>query len=107
MCFMSTHDEGEIFMQTSNITQQAKNRGANNGSNNSDYAYGTRPFLKKSPLGLKEFELIKQTVMWTDDDTKYIKMSAEVLEDQSDAILDVWYDFFMATPHLAKYFGRD
>ena len=31
-------------------------------------------------------------------------MSAEVLKDQTDAILDVWYGFVGGTPHLLHYF---
>src|SRR5207253_6657291 len=62
--------------------------------------------VAKSPLSLKELQLLKDTVLWTDEDTKYIRMSREVLEDQTDDILDVWYSFVKVSPQLAVFFGN-
>lgn len=68
------------------------------------YTYGAREVVK-SPVSLKEFELLKNTILWTDEDEKYIRMSREVLEDQTDDILDVWYSFIKVEPQLAIYFS--
>ncbi|WP_413287748.1 protoglobin domain-containing protein [Bdellovibrio sp. HCB337] len=70
------------------------------------YTYGSKQ-VATSPLSLEDLELLKQTVLWTDEDTKYMRMSKEVLEDQTDQILDVWYSFVKVTPHLAMYFGHN
>jgi len=69
------------------------------------YTYGSKE-IRHSPVSLKEFELLKNTVLWTDEDEKYIRMSREVLEDQTDDILDVWYSFIKVEPHLAVYFSH-
>ncbi len=69
------------------------------------YTYGDKE-LTKSPLSLKDFELLKSTVLWTEEDLKYIRMSREVLEDQTDDILDVWYSFIKVYPHLTAYFAN-
>lgn len=69
------------------------------------YTYGSHE-VARSPISLKEFELLKNTVLWTDEDEKYIRMSREVLEDQTDDILDVWYSFIKVEPHLAVYFSH-
>lgn len=68
------------------------------------YTYGTSE-VAQSPLSLHELELLKETVLWTDEDTKYMRMSREVLEEQTDDILDVWFSFMKVTPQLAAFFS--
>ena len=61
-----------------------------------------------SQINLEEFELLKETVMFTEDDEKYLKMAGEILVDQVEDILDVWYGFVGSHPHLLYYFtGKD
>lgn len=69
------------------------------------YTYGTEA-VPRSPLTMAEFELLKKTVLFEDEDVKYLRMSKEVLEDQVEAVLDVWYGFVASHPHLVYYFGR-
>ena len=69
------------------------------------YRYGD-PKLEKSPVTLQELELLKKTVLFTDEDVKYLRMAGEVLVPQTDAILDVWYGFVGANPHLIHYFAN-
>lgn len=69
------------------------------------YTYGAST-LPPSPLSREEFELLKKTVLFTDDDVGYLKMSHEVLAPQTDAILDVWYGFVASQPQLLYYFSR-
>jgi hypothetical protein len=59
-----------------------------------------------APITLADLELLKKTVLFTDDDVKHLKMSREVLKDQADAILDVWYGFVGSHPHLLMYFAN-
>lgn len=68
------------------------------------YTYGTNA-VARSPLTLEDLNLLKQTVLFTEDDEKYLRLAGEVLADQIDAILDVWYSFVDSHPHLAQYFS--
>ena len=63
------------------------------------------PDLPKSPLTQAEFDLLRQTVLFTDEDVRYLRMAGDVLADQIEAILDVWYGFVGAHPHLLAYFS--
>lgn len=68
------------------------------------YTYGTVE-AAKSPVSPADFDLLKQTVLFTDDDVKALRMAGEVLADQIEAVLDVWYGFVGGHPHLAAYFS--
>ncbi|MEM1544424.1 MAG: protoglobin domain-containing protein [Candidatus Bathyarchaeia archaeon] len=68
------------------------------------YTYGTDA-VARSPLSDEEFELLKQSVMFTDEDERYLKMAGEVLADQIDEILDLWYGWVGSHPHLVYYFS--
>lgn len=68
------------------------------------YTYGTDA-VAHSPLSLHDLELLKQTVLFSQDDEKYLRMAGEVLGDQIDAVLDLWYSFVGSHPHLAAYFS--
>lgn len=96
-------------MQHSGTTHHEKVRKAkmplHGGQGIPGYTYGSKE-VTKSPVSLKEFELLKNTVLWTDEDEKYIRMSREVLADQTDDILDVWYSFVKVEPHLAVFFSH-
>ncbi|MEP6865985.1 MAG: protoglobin domain-containing protein [Deltaproteobacteria bacterium] len=67
------------------------------------YALGSAT-LPASPVSLAEFELMKNSALFGDDDIAALRQSLEVLEDQTEAILDVWYGFVGANPHLLKSF---
>ena len=67
------------------------------------YTYGTAE-VAQSPVSMEEFELLKQTVLFTEEDEKYLRMAGEVLADQVDEILDLWYNFVGSHAHLVYYF---
>jgi hypothetical protein len=67
------------------------------------YTYGTTA-VAPSPVSLADFEKLKATVLFTDEDACYLHMAGDVLADQADEILDVWYGFAGARPHLLYYF---
>jgi hypothetical protein len=67
------------------------------------YSYGK---TAQSPLTVEEFELLKKTVLFTDEDSKYLQKASEILKPQVNDILDLWYGFVGSNPHLLKYFGR-
>ncbi len=66
------------------------------------YTYGSVP---QSPVTLKELEELKKAVLFSAEDEKYLKLAGEVLKDQIDAILDLWYGFVGSHPHLVYYFS--
>lgn len=68
------------------------------------YTHGS-PELKRSPVTLEEFELLKQSVLFGPSDIEALQMSRAVLEPQVEAILDVWYGFVASTPQLVRYFS--
>lgn len=82
---------------------------ANSGSANSPqsqipgYTYGQKS-VATAPYTLKDLESLKKTLLFTDDDVLYLRKSKEILADQTDAILDVWYGFVASTPELVEYF---
>ncbi|MFY8036471.1 MAG: protoglobin domain-containing protein [Cyclobacteriaceae bacterium] len=67
------------------------------------YTYGA---VAQSPVSIAELALLKQTVLFTEEDEKYLRLAGEVLKDQTDAILDVWYGFVGSHEHLVAYFGK-
>ncbi len=67
------------------------------------YAYG-HASLAKAPYGVADLEALKKTMLFTDEDVRYLRMSKAILADQTDAILDVWYGFVAATPELVTFF---
>lgn len=70
------------------------------------YTLGTAA-VPHAPLTLEDFELMKKTALFGDDDVRYLRMSKDVLEDQVEDVLDVWYGFVAANPHLLHTFvGR-
>lgn len=69
------------------------------------YAYGKKS-VPKSPISVADFELMKKSVLFGDEDVKALKMSYDVLKDQTDAVLDVWYGFVGSNPQLVQFFGN-
>ncbi|RMG39113.1 MAG: protogloblin ApPgb [Planctomycetota bacterium] len=68
------------------------------------YRFGD-PSLKPSPVTPDEFELLKKTVLFTEEDERYLRMAGDVLEDQVEDVLDLWYGFVASHPHLVQYFA--
>ena len=70
------------------------------------YEFGTRGVVP-SPLGLEDLDLLKQTVLFGEEDEQHLRMAGDVLEDQIEDVLDVWYGFVGGHPHLVRYFTDD
>lgn len=68
------------------------------------YTAGTEA-LARSPLTLADFELMKSSALFGDDDVKHLRLSHEVVKDQVEQILDVWYGFVGSQPHLLASFS--
>jgi hypothetical protein len=68
------------------------------------YAYGS-PALPGSPVTEADLRLLEATVLWTDQDERYLRMAGGVLAPQVDAVLDLWYGYVGSHPHLVHYFS--
>jgi hypothetical protein len=71
------------------------------------YTYGTDA-VPRSPVSLDELELLKATLLFGDDDEAALRRSSDLLAPLVEEILDVWYGFVGANPHLlAAFTGPD
>ena len=63
------------------------------------------PEVPRSPVSGKDIELLKATLLWSDDDDRYLRMAGGVLADQVEEVLDLWYGYVGSHPHLVYYFA--
>ena len=68
------------------------------------YTYGTAE-VARSPITPEDFENLKKATMFTEEDERYLRMAGEVLADQVEDILDLWYSWVGSHPHLVYYFA--
>ncbi|HEX5660522.1 MAG TPA: protoglobin domain-containing protein [Polyangiales bacterium] len=66
------------------------------------YTHGA---AQRSPVTLADLAQIKASVLFGEDDVRALRMSHEVVKDQVEAILDVWYGFVGSQPHLLASFS--
>ncbi len=69
--------------------------------------YGMHGKLRTAPYTIKDLESLKKSLLLGEDDLKALRMSRDILADQTDAILDVWYDFVASTPELVHFFRNN
>jgi Protoglobin len=69
------------------------------------YTFGTDA-VARSPLSLEELELLKATLLLGDDDLAALRRSGQLLAGRVEEILDVWYGFVGANPHLLAAFSN-
>jgi Protoglobin len=71
------------------------------------YTYGTDA-VARSPVSLDELELLQATLLLGEDDRAALRRSSDLLAPRVEEILDVWYGFVGANPHLlAAFTGPD
>lgn len=70
------------------------------------YLYGDAS-LEKSPVSLDDLILLKKTLLWSEEDDRYLKMAGEILKNQVDDVLDLWYAYVGSNEHLVYYFTVD
>ena len=71
------------------------------------YAYGD-PALERSPISLDDLRKIEASLLFGEEDARRLREAADILRDQVEAILDVWYGFVGSQPHLLDAFrGSD
>ena len=66
------------------------------------YNYGS-PRAAKSPITTREFERLKQSAGFTEDDQRWLQMAGAVLGDQTKEIVNRWRGVIAGLPHLAAY----
>lgn len=69
------------------------------------YTYGATE-VAQSPLTLQDLDLLKQTVLFSEADIAALHLASEVLADQLEDVLDLWYGFVGGHPFLAHYFSN-
>ena len=69
------------------------------------YTHGTAG-LARSPISLADFAKMQASVLFGPDDVAALRRSLDVVGDQVEAILDVWYGFVGANPHLLASFSN-
>lgn len=70
------------------------------------YGFGARD-TAGSPLRIEDLDLLRRTVMFGAEDEEYLRLAGDVLEDQVEDVLDVWYGFVASHPHLVRYFADE
>lgn len=68
------------------------------------YAYGQ---VAQSPVSLDDLSLLKKTVLFSEEDEKYLRLAGEVLKGQTNDVLDLWYGFVGGNEHLVHYFTKN
>ncbi len=70
------------------------------------YTIGSKS-IERAPITLGELEELKLSLLMSDDDIKYLRMSREVLEPHVEELVGVWYGFVGGNEHLLKYFSNN
>jgi hypothetical protein len=66
------------------------------------YTYGTSE-TAQSPVSATDLEQLKQSVGFTTDDERYLRMAGEVFQDRTKELVDTWRGVIAKTPHLARH----
>jgi hypothetical protein len=67
------------------------------------YSYGW-PEVGRSPVSMTELQELKQTVGWTDEDTKWIKLAGTIFAQRAEAMVNHWRSIIAQQPHLLRWF---
>lgn len=68
------------------------------------YTYDA-PTLAASPVSVADLNELKASILWSEADAAALRQAGQILVPQTDAILDVWYGFVGANPHLVSTFA--
>lgn len=64
------------------------------------------PALPKSPITADEFATLKASLLFGEEDVAALRKAHDIVKDQVEAILDVWYGFVASQPHLVASFSN-
>src|ERR1051325_4875541 len=68
----------------------------------SGYTYGTAD-VAKSPITMEEWEELKKSALFSEEDVFYLRLSEDVLIEQVDDLLKTWRGIIFDHPHLRAY----
>jgi Protoglobin len=66
------------------------------------YDFGTDK-VAKSPISMDEWEELKKSALFSEEDVVYLRLSEEVLADQIPQLLKTWRGIIFDHPHLRAY----
>jgi hypothetical protein len=66
------------------------------------YTHGTSE-VAKSPITLEEWEALKKSALFSEEDAFYLRLSESVLADQIGDLLKTWRGIIFDHPHLRAY----
>jgi hypothetical protein len=66
------------------------------------YDLGTKA-VAKSPISLDEWEALKKSALFAEEDVVYLRLSHDVLADQVEELLHTWRGIIADQPHLRAY----
>jgi hypothetical protein len=66
------------------------------------YTFGTGE-VAKSPITMEEWEELKKSALFSEEDVVYLRLSESVLADQVDDLLKTWRGIIFDHPHLRAY----
>ncbi|HLH98389.1 MAG TPA: protoglobin domain-containing protein [Xanthobacteraceae bacterium] len=66
------------------------------------YDFGTDK-VARSPISLAEWEELKKSALFSEEDVVYLRLSEEVLADQIPGLLNIWRGVIFDHPHLRAY----
>lgn len=67
------------------------------------YTYGSSE-VAVSPVLMRDFDDLKQSAGFTEDDQRYLRLAGEVLVDQTEQLIDHWRNRIIAgIPNLARH----
>jgi pimeloyl-ACP methyl ester carboxylesterase len=66
------------------------------------YALGS-PEVAKSPISMDEWDTLKKSALFSEEDVFYLRLSHDVLVDQVDQLLAAWRGIIFDHPHLRAY----
>jgi len=92
---LSHHKGGKITLNPIHQTQQTI----------PGYTLG-QASVPRAPITLKAFEELKQSVLFGDEDVRYLRMAGQILVPKVEELLDVWYGFVGSHAHLIQSFTR-
>lgn len=61
--------------------------------------------LAASPVSAADVDLLEATLLWSEEDDRFLRMAGDVLADQVDDVLELWYGYVGSHPHLVRYFA--
>lgn len=59
--------------------------------------------VAKSPISIEEWEELKKSALFSEEDILYLRLSGEILEDQVQDLLQVWRGIIFDHAHLRAY----